>query len=111
MKEKREIERVMRRSDLNHRQHAEIGHALRHADADYTFRSHQRSVGVVYQSARSDLLDLATRGLLLRRKAGQTYHFNPPRDLEERVRELEGHQEADEILAKPQKLSDRPGRT
>lgn len=111
MKEKREIERVLRRSDLNHRQLAVIGHALRHADADYTFRSHQRSHGIVYQSARNDLLDLESRGLLLRRTTGQTYHFNPPRDLEERLRELEGYQEADEILAKPHKVSGSPGRS
>ncbi|MDQ3690105.1 MAG: Fic family protein, partial [Chloroflexota bacterium] len=111
MKETRELERALRRSDLNHRQLAVIGHALRHGDADYTFRSHQRSHGVVYQSARSDLLDLERRGLVLRRAAGQTYHFNPARDLEERLQALEGYQEADEILAKPQKPSDRPGRT
>ncbi len=105
MKEKRELERVLRRSNLNHRQTALIGHALRHADADYTFRSHQRSHSVVYQSARNDLLDLETRGLLSRRAAGQTYHFHPTRDLEERLRELEGDQEPNATLARPQSAS------
>jgi Fic family protein len=85
MQEKREIEKVLRTSDLNHRQIAVISHALRHLDADYTFRSHQRSHGVVYQSARSDLLDLEERGLLVRSQVGKTFHFRPAGDLEERL--------------------------
>ena len=87
MQEKREIERVLRRSDLNHRQVALVSHALRHLDADYTFRSHQRSHGVVYQSARSDLLDLERRGLLLRSRVGKAFHFRPAPDLEIRLAE------------------------
>lgn len=85
MQEKREIERMLRRSDLNHRQIALISHALRHLDADYTFRSHQRSHGVVYQSARSDLLDLDERGLLERTQIGKTYHFRPVSNLADRL--------------------------
>lgn len=83
MAEKRDIERLLRLSNLNHRQIALVSHALRHLDADYTFRSHQRSHGVVYQSARNDLLDLLARGLLTRVEVGQTFHFRPVQDLPE----------------------------
>lgn len=83
MEEKREIERMLCRSNLNHRQIALVSHALRHLDADYTFRSHQRSHGIVYQSARNDLLDLEARGLLTRVEVGQTFHFRPVQDLPE----------------------------
>lgn len=81
----RETERLLRQADLNHRQLALLSHALRHPDAEYTFRSHQTSHGVVYQSARTDLLDLERRGLLERRTVGQRFHFRPAPDLLERL--------------------------
>jgi len=87
MQETRVIEGTLRTLDLNHRQVALVSHALRHLDADYTFRSHQRSHGVVYQSARSDLLDLEQRGLLIRSQVGKTFHFRPAPDLEVRLSE------------------------
>lgn len=85
MEETRDIERTLRGSDLNHRQLALLGHALRDGDADFTFRSHQRSHGVVYQSARSDLIDLERRGLVIRRRIGRAFHFRPVPDLAERL--------------------------
>lgn len=87
MQEQREIETILRTSDLNHRQIALVSHALRHLDADYTFRSHQMSHGVVYQSARSDLLDLEERGLLTRSQVGKTFHFRPVTDVADRLTE------------------------
>jgi Fic family protein len=83
--EVRETERRLREADLNHRQKALLGHALRHPDADYTFHSHQVSHGVVYQSARTDLLDLEQRGYLERIVIGQRFHFRPPADLGDRL--------------------------
>lgn len=88
MEETREVERILRGSDLNHRQLALLSHALRDGDADFTFRSHQRSHGVVYQSARSDLIDLEHRGLVERRRVGKTFHFRPVPDLAERLTAL-----------------------
>jgi Fic family protein len=85
VREVRDTERLLRRADLNHRQIALLGHALRHPDADYTFRSHQTSHGVVYQSARTDLLELQERGLLSRRLVGQRFVFSPVEDLEGRL--------------------------
>jgi Fic family protein len=87
MQERRQVEKVLRTLDLNHRQIALVSHALRHQDADYTFRSHQISHGVVYQSARSDLLDLEERGLLTRSRVGKTFHFRAMPDLADRLTE------------------------
>lgn len=83
--EVRETERLLRRTDLNHRQKALLAHALRHPDADYTFHSHQISHGVVYQSARTDLLELERRGYLERVVVAQRFHFRPPADLAARL--------------------------
>jgi Fic family protein len=71
---------------LNHRQQALISHALRHPLGDYTFTSHRTSHGVVYQTARTDLLNLAARGLLESRKVGREWHFKPAANLEQRLR-------------------------
>ncbi len=84
--ENRAVERLIRRSTgLNHRQRALLSHALRHPDAEYTTESHQTSHQVVYQTARTDLHDLASRGLLQSRKIGRTFVFHPPPDLESRL--------------------------
>lgn len=84
-REVRETEKLLRKADLNHRQVALLSHALRHPDAEYTFRSHQTSHAVVYQSARTDLLELGARGLLERRVVGQRFVFRPVADLPERL--------------------------
>lgn len=87
--EVREIERLIRSANgLNHRQIALLGHALRDPDATYTFRSHQRSHRVAYQSARTDLLDLKSRGLVTQVLRGRTYTFHPVPDLGRRLRGL-----------------------
>lgn len=83
--EVRQTERLLRSSALNHRQVALLSNALRRPDAEYTVRSHQLSHGVVYQTARMDLLHLAERGLLRHRRAGKRFVFRPVEDLQERV--------------------------
>jgi len=70
---------------LNHRQRALIGHALRHPHQRYTIKSHQISQNVVYQTARTDLLDLENRGLLTSQKIGKTWYFTPASNLEEKL--------------------------
>lgn len=82
----REVERRLRlTAALNHRQRALLSHAIRHPDARYTFESHQRSHDVVYETARSDLLDLQAKGLLIGAKIGRTWHFSPVPDLERKL--------------------------
>jgi Fic family protein len=70
---------------LNHRQRALIEHALAHATADYTIEGHEVRHNVVYQTARTDLLDLQKRGLLTSHKVGRTFHFRPAGDLDKKL--------------------------
>lgn len=74
-------------AELNHRQRELIAHALRHPGQVYTIESHRSSHGVVYQTARTDLLDLVERGLLHRRTVGQAFTFVAVPDLERRLAE------------------------
>ncbi|MEK6677539.1 MAG: Fic family protein [Planctomycetota bacterium] len=84
-----EIQLVERRmhvvSQLNPRQQALISHALRHPHQAYTFESHRMSHNVVYQTARTDLLDLAKRGLLIASKGGREWRFTPVSNLQEKL--------------------------
>lgn len=65
------------KAELNHRQLALVNHAMKHGDAAYTVESHRISHGVVYQTARTDLLHLTKIGLLEKRKRGRTFVFVP----------------------------------
>lgn len=87
--EVRRTERLIRASaGLNHRQVALLDHAIRHPEAAYTIASHRMSHGVVYQTARSDLQDLARKGLLTERKAGRRFVYSPVEDLAEKLEGL-----------------------
>jgi Fic family protein len=85
IREVRKAEELLRDTNLNHRQLAVIGHALRNHDAEYTFRTHMTSHRVVYESARSDLLELERLGFLVRTQIGRQFVFRPARDLSERL--------------------------
>jgi Fic family protein len=84
--ETRQIEAELRDSSLNHRQVRLLGHALRHPGFEYTVRSHETSHGVVTNTARADLEELAGMGILLKSKVGRRHVYVAPRDLEERLR-------------------------
>lgn len=73
---------------LNHRQQTLIDHAMSHPGTDYTIEGHQRSFRVVYQTARSDLLELRDLGLLTSRKRGRTFLFQATAGLEKKLKEL-----------------------
>lgn len=85
MRDLRETEELLQRSDLNHRQLALISYALRHPDADFTYLSHAASHRVVRQSARRDLLELVDKGFLQARRVGRAMHFRPAPGLAEQV--------------------------
>lgn len=88
--EVRELEAHVRALDLfNHRQAELVRHALKHPYQEYTIASHGKSHNVVYQTARTDLLDLKTRGVLAVKKRGKKMVFTVPRDLAERLRQME----------------------
>ena len=72
-------------ASLNHRQRALLGHALRHPSYRYTIGGHRLSHGVVYQTARTDLLELADLGLLEASKLRNRWRFLPVADLERRL--------------------------
>lgn len=76
---------LLRTGDFNHRQADLLEDALRHPQAQYTIRTNARHHDVVYQTSRTDLLDLAERGLLDQRRIGRAYHFFPARDLSDRL--------------------------
>ncbi len=83
LKQRRQIEARLRVGSIfNERQLDLIGHALRHPNARYDIRQHQTNFGVVYETARTDLLGLADKGLLLKGKAGKSFHFSPVSDIE-----------------------------
>ncbi len=86
----RDVELRMRALDLfNHRQVEIIRNALKHPGQRYTFTSHKQSHNVVYQTARTDLLDLSERGVLEKRKKGKQMVFIAPADLSARLLKLE----------------------
>ncbi len=89
-REQQETERMLAsspalRGRFNHRQQALLNHALRNAGSAYRVDSHQRSHGVVNQTARSDLLGLEDLGLLEKTRQGNAYVFYAPADLGERL--------------------------
>lgn len=87
--EVRTVERLIKgAAGFNHRQLALLSDALRHPDRAYTFGGHASSHQVTHETARTDLSDLASRELLLRRQAGRRYFFTVPGDLAERLQRL-----------------------
>jgi len=87
MREVRDTEQLLTTTDLNHRQVALIGYALRTPGATFTFQTHKRSHNIAYQSARNDLLDLEARDLVRKRKTGRAFTFFPVDDLAEQLRQ------------------------
>lgn len=76
------------RSRLNHRQLALLTHALRNPGERYLVASHQQLHNVVYQTARTDLLDLAELGLLEKNREGKAFAFYADEGLARRMEEL-----------------------
>ena len=92
-REQRGMERLLAespalRARLNHRQKALLTHALKHPGAGYRVEEHQRAHSVVYQTARTDLLQLAQLGLLEKIKEGRAFLFLAPEDLAARMARL-----------------------
>ena len=86
----RELETHVRVLDLfNHRQAEIVRHALKHPYQEYTIASHGKSQNIVYQTARTDLLNLKARGVLVEKRRGKKMVFTVPRDLAERLQRME----------------------
>jgi Fic family protein len=90
-----EVETHMRALDLfNHRQVEVIRHALKHPGHIYTITGHQQSQRVVYQTARTDLIDLQKRGVFEVRMRGKQMNFVAPSDVGERLLKLQAQADA-----------------
>jgi Fic family protein len=86
--EVKDIEKLLRGAEyLNGRQLALLTDAVRDADASYSFDSHAMSHRVSHETARADLGGLTERGLLVRRRQGHRYLFEPAPGLPKRLKE------------------------
>jgi Fic family protein len=88
MAEIKRTEKMFRSADFNHRQVALLGHALQHPDHPYTVKSHSKSHNIVSETARTDLLGLESKGLLIKQRVGKAYEYVPVRDLGEHLQAL-----------------------
>lgn len=86
--EVREVERLLEGGGgFNRRQLEVLTDAIRHPDASYSFSAHAANHRVTHETARTDLSMLADSGLLIRRRIGREYSFEPATDLSERLKE------------------------
>lgn len=86
--EVKEIEELIHGADdFNHRQLTLLSDALRHPDSSFSFGGHAKVNRVTHETARADLSRLSDRGLLVRRRVGREYVFEPAPDLVERLKE------------------------
>ena len=65
-----------------------IRHALKYPYDRYTIEGHRESHNVVYQTARTDLLDLESRGVIEKKMMGRKMMFGVSKDLPARLRKL-----------------------
>ena len=76
---------------LNERQLALLEYALEQPTAVFRIKTHQNYHRVTYQTARTDLLQMAEEWQLLNKvKQGKTFLFLPPPDLRQRLEDLRG---------------------
>lgn len=73
---------------LNYRQIALIKHALKHPNMQYRIEGHRQSHNITYDTARTDLLNLAKLTLLIQKKMGKAFVFVAPIDLNKRINKL-----------------------
>lgn len=85
------VDELLKKSDklknqLNYRQYSIIRHALKHPGYLYSINEHQQIHGVVYDTARKDLLFLAEHlELFIKVKEGKLFKFLAPIDLRSRI--------------------------
>jgi Fic family protein len=94
MAEIQEVRATLRQSAdaFNIRQLALLQHALKSPGAIYSVQSHKTSHRVSIETARSDLVTLESLGLLVKRKWGKRYVFEPVADLANKIRAQSGQQ-------------------
>jgi Fic family protein len=81
-REIQEIEALLKGAEgFNRRQLELLTNAVRHPDSAYSFGGHATAQRITHETARADLSDLARRGLLVQRRMGREYLFEPAPDL------------------------------
>ncbi|PTY01728.1 Fic family protein [Verrucomicrobia bacterium LW23] len=73
---------------FNHRQEAVLQSALKNPGSRFTIEAHKISYRVSYQTARTDLLTLADKGLLRKLKRDKEFVFVAPKNLDDRLMTL-----------------------
>ena len=73
---------------LNPRQVAVLGKALRTPGGNLTITAHMKLHRIVYETARTDLIQLEELGLLTRTRAGKKFVFRAQPDLSRRLRTM-----------------------
>lgn len=71
---------------LNMRQRSLLSHAIQHPQEIYTFDTHRTAHGIVYQTSRNDLLELAEKGFLKKEKRGKEFVFIQADKMMDRLR-------------------------
>lgn len=71
---------------LNHRQYSILRHAIFHPHQEYAIGYYKNVHGVVYQTARSDLLELSKKGLFDKIKKGKVFYFIPVHNLQKKLK-------------------------
>lgn len=83
----------MQAGGLNHRQVAFVSSLNKHPGSAGTIKQHRLYHNVTYQTARTDLLELAKLGLVTATRAGKqgrAFHFNLKPDLAAQLGRLGG---------------------
>ncbi|MGH7232469.1 MAG: Fic family protein [Nitrospiraceae bacterium] len=71
---------------LNLRQKSLVYNAIRHPERQYTIQEHKNIQGIVYETARNDLIDLASKGFLKKVMQGREFVFLPSGRIVEKLR-------------------------
>ena len=79
------ISLLKKQPNLNYRQRSLLISALEHPDNIYTFHTHMNMHGIVYQTARTDLLKLHELGLLEMHKSGKKFQFTTVPDFKDEL--------------------------
>lgn len=82
----RQLRQMLKKDlDLNDRQRAILGRALRKPEAEFTIRYHKTNHGIAYPTARRDFLELVEASYLAVEQRGKRFVFLPSRRLQEMV--------------------------
>jgi Fic family protein len=88
IQEREKLARVLLPALFNHRQQAILLKAMKDPDTNFSYESHARAHQITVATARTDLLDLEKKGLLIGNRAGRRFRFMAVPNLEDRLRKI-----------------------